>query len=390
MLSWLAERFETNRSDGGRNLRPMEGLRGFAVFMVFCTHFAVHVYPAAVDEVLPETFWGGVFTIGKGGVDLFFVLSGYLIYGSLIRRPQGFWRFMGRRWERIYPAFLAVFALYVVLSLLLPELSKLPEEPAAAALYLLANLLLLPGLFPIDALITVAWSLSYEMAFYLALPVVIAALGLRQWSPATRSILFLATAMIIAIVNAIIEGRIAPFMMFISGVLLYEAMRSPSIPTPGVAIALIALGCGLFARFFPVPWALGNSIKLSIMFVAFFVLCLHLFRSPTSPLGRVFSWTPLRWLGNMSYSYYLLHGLALTSVFAVLERLFAPRLDHPLELAILFAVVFLATLIPTTALFLTIERPLSLTPRRSGRGPVGALEGTPRSQPAGDAPETGR
>ena len=58
--------------------------------------------------------------MGHAGVDLFFVLSGYLIYGSVVTRYQPFLPFIGRRLQRIYPAFAATFAMYVVLSLLFP------------------------------------------------------------------------------------------------------------------------------------------------------------------------------------------------------------------------------------------------------------------------------
>ena len=65
-------------------------------------------------------------------------------------------------------------------------MSKLPQGAGAVVAYLLANLLLLPGLFPIEPLITVAWSLSYEFAYYLALPLLVAGTGMRDWEPRRR------------------------------------------------------------------------------------------------------------------------------------------------------------------------------------------------------------
>ena len=133
----------------------LDTLRALAITLVFAYHYRVFV------SATPDLGW--VSELGWAGVDLFFVLSGYLIYGHLVATPQPFMRYFGRRVKRIYPAFLVVFAVYVLLSLLRPADSKIPAGAADAAVYLLQNLLLLPGLWPTEPLITVAWSLSYEM-----------------------------------------------------------------------------------------------------------------------------------------------------------------------------------------------------------------------------------
>lgn len=181
-MAWLAQRFELSRGGQADNVRPMEGLRGFAVLLVFLTHYAGMVEPWIAGGTETARIASGLRHVGHAGVDLFFVLSGYLIYGSLMKRPQPFIGFMRRRIARIYPAFLVVFIAYVLLSFAFPSESRIPADPAEAALYLVQNLLLLPGLFPIDPLITVAWSLSFEMLFYLVTPAFIALLGLRRRS----------------------------------------------------------------------------------------------------------------------------------------------------------------------------------------------------------------
>ena len=183
-LSWLAERFELERGGTAHHLRPMEGLRGLAVALVFGVHFSTLSTPwqtAGWDRVALDI----LHTIGNAGVDLFFVLSGYLIYGHLMRRPPPFAAYMARRIQRIYPAFLAVFLLYLLLAWRMPDAGKLPDDGSLGG-YLLANLLLLPGVFPIEPLITVAWSLSYEMFFYLVMPLIIAVLALRRRGPDAR------------------------------------------------------------------------------------------------------------------------------------------------------------------------------------------------------------
>jgi peptidoglycan/LPS O-acetylase OafA/YrhL len=346
----------------------MEGLRGFAVFLVFIVHYATLVQPWIASEPL-RALSAAMHAIGNTGVDLFFVLSGYLIYGSLMARPQGFSAFMARRLRRIYPAFAVVFVIYVALSLVVPGESRIPASAGAALVYLSANFLLLPGLFPIEPLITVAWSLSYEMFYYLSLPLLITALRLRQRSARWRVGFFGAVALVGLLLGATVGGPVR-LLMFVSGILLHEAhevqeSRRASLLSDSLssAVGALALAAGLLAMLLPVSGPAGFATKIAVLFVAFFLLCLACFRPATLPLPRAFSWRPLRWLGNMSYSYYLLHGLALKAAFVALGALVTHDTGHD---AVLFwgllPIMFAVTLIPTAALFLAVERPLSLKP----------------------------
>jgi peptidoglycan/LPS O-acetylase OafA/YrhL len=165
-------------------------------------------------------------TVGHSGVDLFFVLSGYLIYGATIRHAAPFARFLRRRVQRIHPTFLAVLSLYLLLSVLFPAQSKIPRGFVPAAGYLAANVLLLPGLFPIEPIITVAWSLSYEFAYYLGLPLLVAALGMRAWPRPWRVAFFLALFAVAVASPAWIGGARSRMGMFVPGILLYELIES--------------------------------------------------------------------------------------------------------------------------------------------------------------------
>jgi len=367
MMQWLAQRFELARGERGHNVPPMEGLRGFAVFLVFLVHYVTFIDPWVAKPSALHSFASTVHTIGNTGVDLFFVLSGYLIYGSLISRPQRFLRFMSRRVERIYPAFIAVFVLYVVLAFVFPMEGKLPATPLSRTVYLVENFLLLPGLVPIEPMITVAWSLSYEMFFYLAIPLVIAVLGLRQRSLAWRSTFFSTVAIAFVVFCAGYGGPVR-MIMFISGILLYEVISGGVIRAPADGVALSTLAVGLLVTLLPIPGSGGYSLKVVILFVAFFWLCFGCFGKAGGWLARGFAWTPLRWLGNMSYSYYLLHGLTLNAAFRSFA-LFVPAEERgPWFFAALLPCMFAVTLVPTTMLFLLVERPYSLAPRRAGTG----------------------
>jgi exopolysaccharide production protein ExoZ len=321
----------------------MEGLRGFAVFLVFLVHYASVSEPWTGEWLKPLS--AALHSIGNKGVDVFFALSGYLIYGSLISKKQPFGKFIARRAQRIYPAFLAVLAIYVALSLALPAESKLPSDGAAT--YLLLNILLLPGIFPIEPIITVAWSLSYEMFFYLTIPILVAALRLRSWSAKQRFALSGAAALCIIM---LVSGEYTRIAMFLGGIMICDAMKFARAPSARLATAgLIVM---LSTPLLPLP----GQAKAMLILVSCCLLCWHCFAA-NSLLTQAASWTPLRWLGNMSYSYYLIHGLSLKFAFMVLGVFVKP--GHDLFL-VLFLPMLAFTLVPSAVLFMLIEKPLSL------------------------------
>lgn len=366
-LEWLTQHFELSRGGAGHNVRSMEGLRGFAVFLVFLVHYVTLVNPWVAKHSELDSFSSALHTIGNSGVDLFFVLSGYLIYGSLISRPQRFFRFMSRRVKRIYPAFLVVFVMYLGLSFVFPSENKIPGHWLTGGIYLLQNLLLLPGLYPVKPMITVAWSLSYEIFYYLTIPLVIAAFDLRKRSVRWR-VTFFAIIAIATVTYGAAYGGPVRMIMFLSGVLLSEAITSRGISPPDSIPALLALVAGLLALLLPLDGTVGHTLKIMILFSSFFILCLSCFAHPTAWLPQAFSWMPMRWFGNMSYSYYLLHGLTLKAGFLAVSRFLPVTYNGTWVFWVLLPVMFALTLIPTVALFIFVERPFSLAPAQSGRG----------------------
>ncbi len=371
-MDWLKRKFELARGGDGHNVPSMEGLRGFAVFLVFLVHFVELSAPWTSGASGFLLFTDALHRIGKIGVELFFVLSGYLIYGSLISRAQPYLRFMARRIERIYPAFVAVFGVYIVLSFAFPAENKIPPSAAEAAIYLVENFLLLPGLLPIVPFIGVAWSLSYEMFFYLAIPLVISLLRLRAWNPIMRTALFLLVAAATSIYCAMNGGHIR-LILFVSGMLLYEAMSDPRLPRPSSTVGLVALAVALLWNLIPADDALGTTLRVVVHFATLFVFGLACFRDPSAWLPRWFSWTPIRWLGNMSYSYYLIHGIALRAGFLALSFVLPTAMYGSWFFWVLLPPMFVLTALVAAALFLIVERPLSLEPRRAKRTSLGDI-----------------
>lgn len=359
---WLARRFELTRGGAANNLRSMEGLRGLAVLLVFLNHYATLARPWIEDNQVVLDFTIALIPLGSSGVDLFFVLSGFLIYGSLIGRPRPFLPYARRRLVRLYPAFTVVFAAYIALSFLFPEQSKIPEGTGPALAYLLANFAMLPGLAPIEPLITVAWSLSYEIAYYIAIPALIGVLGLRERNPRWRVGFFVAGAVVSFAFFACVPGP-RRLTSFIAGILLFEILDLRPGRGPGSVVGLCAFALAMASTQITLGGTTGLALRTALLFALFFTVCWSAFGRPESAFARALCWTPLRWLGNMSYSFYLVHSLALHGALMVLAQ-FVPQDGQGAGFLLLWlAPMLLVSVVVSALLYLFVERPFSLLPR---------------------------
>ena len=175
----------------------LDGLRGVAIILVMLHHFTYYRPEAGIDAVI-----AAVPLFGWVGVDLFFVLSGFLITGILLdSRGSGhyFRNFYARRTLRIFPLY------YLVLFLALVVLPRFPaahsviagdiEMPAQWPYWLyLTNFAVADRGF-VHGWVDVAWSLAIEEQFYLVWPLVI-------WLFPARPVVWLCTGLFIAEVFA--------------------------------------------------------------------------------------------------------------------------------------------------------------------------------------------
>jgi exopolysaccharide production protein ExoZ len=135
---------------------------------------------------------------------------------------------------------------------------------------------------------------------------------------------------------------------------------------------LLALLAGLGLLLLPPAAAVGLSGRTGLMGLCFGLLCWVCFERPKAWLAAGFSWTPLRWLGNMSYSFYLLHGLALKAGFLLLARLAPPSERGGLWFGGWLLPMFALALLTSVVLYLLIELPYSLPPTLKSGGPARA------------------
>jgi peptidoglycan/LPS O-acetylase OafA/YrhL len=164
------------RAGSADRLPGLDFLRAIAIVWVLLFH-------ASLFDLVSHHYW--VVRFGWMGVDLFFVLSGFLIAGQLLRPwargdAPDYRRFFARRLLRTLPAYLAVVALYFAF----PSVRERPNiQPLWQFLTFTQNFALD---FPLPKAFSHAWSLCVEEQFYLAFPLVVAVIAIR---PSARKVI---------------------------------------------------------------------------------------------------------------------------------------------------------------------------------------------------------
>ena len=170
----------------------LDGLRGIAILLVLIYHYSRFIKPGPVGDRLIAFA-----NIGWSGVDLFFVLSGFLIGGILIdyrESPNLFPVFYARRALQIFPLYFLVLISYYVCLLFRPNIpylfdKQIPIWPYAVFLQNFAMAWYGSG----SAYMGATWSLAVEEQFYLLFPLIV-------WAAAPRKLPYLlVTAIILAI-----------------------------------------------------------------------------------------------------------------------------------------------------------------------------------------------
>jgi peptidoglycan/LPS O-acetylase OafA/YrhL len=315
------------RSRFGGHLPALDGVRGLAILMVLLFHFVAQTYAAnsferAVNKVL---------NYGSLGVDLFFVLSGFLITGILYdsrTSPHYFRNFYMRRVLRIFPLYYVVLAAVFLVLPLVPalrgsEIASLREHQWWAWLYGVNVYLSLKGAWVLSY-IEHFWSLAVEEHFYFVWPLVV-------WLLAARPRALLRAALVVA--AASFGGRVAasaagasfvtttvltPFQLdalCLGGffaVLLRQpggeaAVRRalPRLALAGGAVIALTYAAHLFTD---AGRAAGLSVRGGGYRVLFAVLLLSVLFAPAeSTVSRLFRSRAMTWLGKYSYGLYVYH-----------------------------------------------------------------------------------
>jgi peptidoglycan/LPS O-acetylase OafA/YrhL len=141
------------------------GLRGLLAVAVV----VYHIYTGSVHEgILIADYLPSLVNLGSLAVNLFFAISGYLIFQSL-KRHNSIGDFAVDRVIRIYPVFLVLHLIIFAIGPVINYKWLADLSVGGYFVHFFSNLLFLPGVFDLPIAQLVAWSLSYEAAFYLVM-----------------------------------------------------------------------------------------------------------------------------------------------------------------------------------------------------------------------------
>ncbi|WP_135505444.1 acyltransferase family protein [Roseovarius aestuariivivens] len=340
--------------------REIDGLRTVAVVPVILFHAGITVFSG-----------------GYVGVDVFFVISGYLITTILIdgreRGTYSLWRFYERRARRILPALFVVLAACVPVAwLYMPPylFEEFARSMAFAALFV-SNVHFWEnaGYFALEAELQPllhTWSLAVEEQYYLLFPLLLMALGaFRRWRFAL--VFGILAAMSLALSewgwrNYPDENFFFTFSRFwellagsLCAVWLYRRDMRPNEVLAGFGLALIVYAILAFDALVPFP-----SLYALVPVVG--AMLIILFAGPSTVTARVLSLKPMVGIGLISYSAYLWHQ----PLFAFARILSA---DHP-SFAVMLGLAA-ASLVLAWLSWRFVEQPFRnakrpLLPRRAG------------------------
>ncbi|MBL7234854.1 acyltransferase family protein [Komagataeibacter oboediens] len=361
-----------------RSIPSLTGVRGIAALWVFMTHF----YGLAADILHQPWMLQSLFLFnGFRGVDLFFVLSGFILMHvhegqfTVLR-----WRvvrdFFIVRFFRVYPLNTFVLLAMVPLVLLAPGYVAMQRYYADPAFAYRAHNLSLPGFVQTLLLVQswtvlklgewniVSWTLSAEVLGYILFPL-LAMWAMRISSP--RNALALCACSLVTLVVVLFAchhannnptgtfGAIRMFFCFVSGILLYRAYhllpdsmeRHASSITSGAVIFIAA------TLFFPV------APVLDVFGFTALIFGLAYQRGAVDALLRS---GPVIWLGRISFSFYLTHYLLIGIISWSLGE-WLRHLDLASGLAVTFAIFGLCLIVGTVCYHL-VERPSQRLGRR--------------------------
>ena len=343
----------THRPARAHRVSSLDGLRGVAVALVVVYHY------------FDLPLWMGV--------DIFFVLSGYLITTILLaeRNDHDFWKnFYLRRVTRLSPP----FVLMLIGTALLGVGHWIVTAPYIAMFAANVGVVRHPQVFAASQL-ALLWSLAVEEHFYFVWPGLV-----RTFSRRTLCII-LAGIIVLEPVLRVITGRthdwvftyfLTPFRLdgLACGALIAIAIQHDKARAwlsryagPIAALGLIALAACMPRMAIAEHKQFHNAVVFSLLAVTFGAVLAYLRTANAEALpARALGWWPLAWLGRVSYGVYLYHLLIFMLVQRLASRPGMPRLHGITEAAILL------TLLAAWVSFRYIEEPIiRWGKRRAGR-----------------------
>jgi peptidoglycan/LPS O-acetylase OafA/YrhL len=342
-----------------KHSEELDGLRGCASLSVFVLHLVITV-TIPLGTLGLSTGWRAVSQIaslGSLGVDIFFVLSGFLITSLLLAdrgQPYYYRNFYWKRILRIQP----VYILHLVAVWFLVPSS---HGYVVLALVYLVNF----DTYFHAADVGPAWTLAIEEQFYLIWPQIIGRLSLRNIYRVSIAVMLgsslLRSAMLLIFKHAALRNTWYRFDGLAMGALLAcQWMGEQEERTGGIEYFLRIFNSRallVLAMAYEISFAVGVTKSLGLILLPTNYLVYraigHIMHHPGSKLLGWLAWRPLVFCGAISYSMYMFH-----TIFTYLydTRITPPSLA-PGRFCIRAVAISIATLITCVVVRYTVERP---------------------------------
>jgi peptidoglycan/LPS O-acetylase OafA/YrhL len=304
-----------------RELQSLTPLRGIAAIWVICFHYAVCYFPT----LHPEQF-SGIFNKGFLAVDIFFMLSGFVLSHvywrsftpDIASKQSNYLSFIGARIARLYPLHMFNLGLFLAATVVfalyrhgfVARLNSIPVYGARSLTALLANVAMLQGLkasalawnYP-------AWSISVEFLAYFLFPFALPCIEHARGS--TRALAAVGVVAAFCLFAWLSGGDFnqwdGPIALlrclpeFVLGALLYAGLRDCCWPDwfKNDSAAILVFSGELVLLHFGAP---------DMIIVAGFPALILSAVMNAGRFASILNTAPLVWLGNISYSLYLAHG----------------------------------------------------------------------------------
>ncbi|AWM05831.1 acyltransferase family protein [Bradyrhizobium symbiodeficiens] len=268
----------------------IQGLRGLAALTVVVAHLYAMPMRAGFLPTLPGWLYK-VFDTGGHGVELFFMISGFLIPASLVRHGRVS-TFMYDRCLRIVPVFVVLHMIVFTLGPIAAYKFFKGIDVGTYVELFLVNLFFLPDALGLPIAQQNAWTLSYEWAFYIWFAAIfVACRAQNRWAIVALGL--------VALVAVAYRPNTAFF-----GIGILFGLMSFRLPVKGWLGLIVAISC------FALMFGLMEYVSVWVALIPGFLLFAVVLTSE-SGFAHLLSAHVLQFVGKISYSMYLVHPFVL-------------------------------------------------------------------------------
>lgn len=333
---------------GSERILELQSLRFFAAFLVVVGHVLMEMrqHGSSVNDLIYDLPWGG-------GVDIFFIISGFVIYYIGVGRPSGALSaldFMSRRIIRIAPLYW-LFTFLMIISIVSVPQSVSASRPGISEI--VKSLFFIPY-GPLGApytrpILAQGWTLNYEFFFYLIFAF---SLLLPRYRLAVVLTALLTFAVLgeFSVFPPVVQLLLSPFLLLFAAGMLLARFRD-SLPTHGTAVALMLFLGGLLAAGL-MPIFPENDIWMRLLTrgVPSMAMVYAVLRWRAAPKWITTGAMPL--LGDASYALYLSHPFVVNVLLIIFEKTGLPISN------LFFGVATAGAIVASVVIYFVVERPL--------------------------------